>query len=100
MSTARHSLNSVCTHSADIDYETIIMYNGGYDDMGMAKTHIRARIESENAQGEKKIAQLNEFISRFSASSRSASATSRKKEDEPLHTSLLPRSNILRPSTR
>src|SRR6202023_1516573 len=46
----RHFLNSVCTHTADIDYETIIMYNGGYDDMVMAKTHIRARIESENAQ--------------------------------------------------
>src|SRR5712671_181043 len=64
----RHFLNSVCTHTADIDYETIIMYNGGYDDMVMAKTHIRARIESENSQREKKIAQLNEFIARFSAS--------------------------------
>src|SRR6202047_3846220 len=78
----RHFLNSVCTHTADIDYETIIMYNGGYDDMVMAKTHIRARIESENAQREKKIAQLNEFIARFSAGTRSAQATSRKKEVE------------------
>src|ERR1700747_695675 len=46
----RHFLNSVCTHTADIDYETIIMYVGGYDDMVVAKTQIRARIESENAQ--------------------------------------------------
>src|SRR5882672_8141126 len=76
----RHFLNSVCTHTADIDYETIIMYNGGYDDMVMAKTHIRARIESENSQREKKIVQLNEFIARFSAGTRSAQATSRKKE--------------------
>src|SRR5277367_2772522 len=29
----RHFLNSVCTHIADIDYETIITYTGGYDDM-------------------------------------------------------------------
>jgi ATPase subunit of ABC transporter with duplicated ATPase domains len=93
----RHFLNSVCTHTADIDYETIIMYNGGYDDMVVAKTHIRARIESENAQREKKIAQLNEFIARFSAGTRSAQATSRKKEVERLQTSELARSNIQRP---
>src|SRR5437868_11969467 len=54
----RHFLNEVCTDCADIDYETVITYPGGYDDMVMAKTHIRARIESENAQREKKIAQL------------------------------------------
>ena len=96
----RHFLNSVCTHTADIDYETIIMYNGGYDDMVMAKTHIRARIESENAQREKKIAQLNEFIARFSAGTRSAQATSRKEEVERLQTSELARSNIQRPYIR
>src|SRR3981189_301709 len=60
----RHFLNSVCTHIADIDYETIIMYVGGYDDMVVAKTQIRSRIETENANREKKIAQLNEFIAR------------------------------------
>src|ERR1700674_1255452 len=96
----RHFLNSVCTHTADIDYETIIMYNGGYDDMVVAKTHIRARIESENAQREKKIAQLNEFIARFSAGTRSAQATSRKKEVERLQTSELAKSNIARPFIR
>ena len=63
----RHFLNAVCTHIADIDYETIITYTGGYDDMVLAKTQIRSRIEAENAQREKKIAQLNEFIARFSA---------------------------------
>src|ERR1700720_3192214 len=88
----RHFLNSVCTHTADIDYQTIIMYNGGYDDMVIAKTSIRSRIESENAQREKKIAQLNEFIARFSAGTRSAQATSRKKEVERLQTSELARS--------
>jgi ATPase subunit of ABC transporter with duplicated ATPase domains len=93
----RHFLNSVCTHTADIDYETVIMYAGGYDDMVVAKTQIRARIESENTQREKKIAQLNEFIARFSAGTRSAQATSRKKEVERLQTSELARSNIQRP---
>src|SRR6202047_3475446 len=93
----RHFLNSVCTHTADIDYETVIMYVGGYDDMVVAKTQIRSRIETENANREKKIAQLNEFIARFSAGTRSAQATSRKKEVERLQTTELARSNIQRP---
>jgi ATPase subunit of ABC transporter with duplicated ATPase domains len=96
----RHFLNEVCTHVADIDYETIIMYTGGYDDMVLAKTQIRSRIESENAQREKKIAQLNEFIARFSAGTRSSQVTSRKKEVERLQTSDLARSNIQRPYIR
>ncbi|MGB0034545.1 MAG: ATP-binding cassette domain-containing protein [Candidatus Acidiferrales bacterium] len=96
----RHFLNDVSTHTADIDYQTVIMYNGGYDDMVVAKTAIRSRIESENAQREKKIAQLNDFIARFSAGTRSAQATSRKKEVERLQTSELAKSNIQRPFIR
>src|SRR5208337_2661367 len=96
----RHFLNSVCTHTADIDYQTIIMYPGGYDDMVIAKTQIRARMEADNAVREKKIAQLNDFIARFSAGTRSAQATSRKKEVERLQTSELARSNIQRPYIR
>src|ERR1700704_3977109 len=96
----RHFLNSVCTHTADIDYETVIMYNGGYDDMVLAKTQIRSRIETDNANREKKIAQLNEFIARFSAGTRSSQATSRKKEVERIQTSELARSNIARPYIR
>jgi ATPase subunit of ABC transporter with duplicated ATPase domains len=96
----RHFLNSVCTHTADIDYETIIMYVGGYDDMVLAKTQIRSRIEADNAVREKKIAQLNDFIARFSAGTRSAQATSRKKEVERLQTSELAKSNIERPYIR
>ena len=96
----RHFLNSVCTHTADIDYETIIMYTGGYDDMVLAKTQIRFRIEAENVQREKKIAQLNEFIARFSAGTRSSQVTSRKKEVERLQTAELARSNIQRPYIR
>src|SRR6266404_2758663 len=96
----RHFLNSVCTHTADIDYQTIIMYPGGYDDMVIAKTQIRSRMEAENAVREKKISQLNDFIARFSAGTRSAQATSRKKEVERLQVSELARSNIQRPYIR
>ena len=96
----RHFLNEVCTHAADIDYQTVITYTGGYDDMVLAKTQIRSRIEAGNAQREKKIAQLNEFIARFSAGTRSSQVTSRKKEVERLQVSDLARSNIARPFIR
>src|SRR5437868_2053346 len=93
----RHFLNGICTHIADIDYQTIITYTGGYDDMVLAKTQIRSRVESENAQREKKIAQLQDFIARFSAGTRASQVTSRKKEVERLQTTELARSNIQRP---
>ena len=96
----RHFLNSICTHIADIDYETIITYTGGYDDMVLQKTSLRSRIESQNEQREKKIAQLNEFIARFSAGTRSSQVNSRKKEVERLATTELARSNIQRPFIR
>jgi ATPase subunit of ABC transporter with duplicated ATPase domains len=96
----RHFLNQVCTHIADIDYETIIIYNGGYDDMVEQKTAIRSRIESQNEQREKKIAQLNDFIARFSAGTRSSQVNSRKKEVERLAVTELARSNIQRPYIR
>jgi ATPase subunit of ABC transporter with duplicated ATPase domains len=50
----RHFLNEVCTHTADIDYQSIITYTGAYDDMVLAKTQIRARVEAGNAQREKR----------------------------------------------
>ena len=93
----RHFLNNVCTHTADIDYQTIITYTGGYDEMVLQKTSIRTRIEAQNEQREKKIAQLNDFIARFSAGTRSSQVNSRKKEVERLATSELARSNIARP---
>src|SRR5919112_5503584 len=96
----RHFLNGVCTHIADIDYQTIITYTGGYDDMVVAKTQIRSKIESENQQREKKIAQLNDFIARFGAGTRASQVTSRRKEVERLETTALARSNIQRPFIR
>src|SRR3981189_3590549 len=93
----RHFLNKICTHIADIDYETIITYTGTYDDMAAAKTQIRSRSEGQNAQREKKLAQLNEFIARFSAGTRSSQVQSRRKEVERLQVTELAKSNIQRP---
>ncbi|HEX3738826.1 MAG TPA: ATP-binding cassette domain-containing protein [Terriglobales bacterium] len=93
----RHFLNRVCTHIADIDYETIITYTGTYDDMVVAKTQVRSQIESQNAQREKKISQLNDFIARFSAGTRSSQVQSRRKEVERLQVTELAKSNIQRP---
>ena len=90
----RHFLNSICTHIADIDYETIITYTGSYDDMVVAKTQVRSQIESQNAQREKKISQLNEFIARFAAGTRSSQVQSRRKEVERLQVTELAKSNI------
>ena len=96
----RHFLNEICTHIADIDYQTVITYTGGYDDMVLAKTQVRARIEASNTQREKKIAQLQDFIARFAAGTRSSQVQSRKKEVERLQTSELAKSNIQRPYIR
>ncbi|MGH9493613.1 MAG: ABC-F family ATP-binding cassette domain-containing protein [Candidatus Sulfotelmatobacter sp.] len=93
----RHFLNSICTHIADIDYQSIITYTGSYDDMVVAKTQVRSQIESQNAQREKKISQLNEFIARFAAGTRSSQVQSRRKEVERLQVTELARSNIARP---
>ena len=96
----RHFLNAICTHIADIDYQTVITYTGGYDDMVVAKTQVRARIEAGNAQREKKIEQLQAFIARFAAGTRSSQVQSRRKEVERLQTAELAKSNIQRPYIR
>src|SRR5438874_5096227 len=81
----RHFLNAICTHIADIDYETIITYVGGYDDMVRAKAQVRSRIESENADKMKKRAQLQEFVARFSAGTRASQVNSLIKTLETLY---------------
>ena len=93
----RHFLNSICTHIADIDYETIIQYPGGYDDMVRSKSSMRSRVEDETAEKEKKIAQLQDFISRFSAGTRASQVQNRKNQLDKLKTEDLKRSNIARP---
>jgi ATPase subunit of ABC transporter with duplicated ATPase domains len=93
----RRFLNRICTHIADIDYESIITYTGGYDDMVRAKGQVRTRIESENAERSKKIAQLQDFVARFGAGTRASQVQSRKKQIERLSLTDLKRSNIERP---
>jgi ATPase subunit of ABC transporter with duplicated ATPase domains len=93
----RHFLNAICTHIADIDYQTIITYPGGYDDMVIAKSQVRSRVESDNAEKRKKISQLQDFVARFSAGTRASQVQSRKKALEKLQLSDLKRSNIERP---
>ena len=93
----RHFLNSVCTHIADIDYDTIIVYPGNYDDMIVAKSQVRARIEMDNKAKSKKVSQLKEFVAKFSKGTRASQVQSRIKEINRLAPQDLKRSNIQRP---
>ncbi len=96
----RRFLNAVCDHIADIDYETIITYTGNYDDMVRQKAQVRGRVEKENAAREKKVEQLQEFVARFAAGTRSSQTRSRQKEIERLKPEEIKRSNIARPFIR
>ncbi|QID19275.1 ABC-F family ATPase [Nitrogeniibacter mangrovi] len=76
----RHFLNQVCTHMADLDYGTIKIYPGNYDDYMEASTLARQRQQQANARAKDKIAELQEFVRRFSANkSKAKQATSRLK---------------------
>lgn len=96
----RHFLNAVTTHIADIDYETIIIYPGNYDDMVVAKTSVRERSEADAKSKEKKIAQLRDFVSRFGAGTRASQVQSRVREINRLQPQELKKSNIQRPYIR
>ena len=77
----RHFLNSVCTHMADMDYGELRLYPGNYDDFMIASTQARERMQSENAKKSAQIAELQQFVSRFSANaSKAKQATSRAKQ--------------------
>ena len=77
----RHFLNSVCTHMADLDFGEIRMYPGNYDDYMTASTQVRERQLSDNAKKKAQIAELQAFVSRFSANaSKAKQATSRAKQ--------------------
>lgn len=77
----RHFLNAVCTHMADIDYGELRVYPGNYDDFMIAATQVQERLLSENAKKSAQIADLQQFVSRFSANaSKAKQATSRAKQ--------------------
>lgn len=96
----RHFLNAICTHIADIDYETVITYPGNYDSMLVTKTAVRSRAEDENKAKEKKISQLKDFVAKFGAGTRASQVQSRVREINRLQPLELKKSNIQRPYVR
>ena len=77
----RHFLNMVCTHMADLDYGELRVYPGNYDEYMTAATQARERLLADNAKKKAQIADLQSFVSRFSANaSKSRQATSRLKQ--------------------
>ena len=94
----RHFMNEIATHVADVDYLTVTVYTGDYDDFVEQKTTGRRQTEADAAQ-KKKITELKDFVARFGASAnRSSQAQSRVKEIERLQDSIqTKRSNVVRP---
>ncbi|MBS0496127.1 MAG: ABC-F family ATPase [Proteobacteria bacterium] len=81
----RHFLNSVCTHMADLDYGELRIYPGNYDDYMTASTQVRERMLADNAKKKAQIADLQSFVSRFSANaSKARQATSRARQIEKI----------------
>jgi ATPase subunit of ABC transporter with duplicated ATPase domains len=81
----RHFLNQVCTHMADMDYGTLKVYPGNYDDYMFASSQARAQQLSANAKAKDKVAELQDFVRRFSANkSKARQATSRAKQIEKI----------------
>ena len=81
----RHFLNSVCTHMADLDYGELRVYPGNYDEYMTASTQVRERMLADNAKKKAQIAELQTFVSRFSANaSKAKQATSRAKQIEKI----------------
>jgi ATPase subunit of ABC transporter with duplicated ATPase domains len=77
----RHFLNSVCTHMADLDYGELRVYPGNYDEYMTAATQARERKYADNARKKAQIAELQAFVSRFSANaSKARQATSRARQ--------------------
>ncbi|NYT82537.1 ABC-F family ATPase [Alcaligenaceae bacterium] len=77
----RHFLNQVCTHMADLDYRELRIYPGNYDDYMLASTQARERQSAANAKAKERVAELQDFVRRFSANkSKARQATSRLKQ--------------------
>ena len=81
----RHFLNRVCTHMADLDYGELRVYPGNYDEYMTAATQVRERLLADNAKKKAQIAELQTFVSRFSANaSKARQATSRARQIEKI----------------
>ena len=81
----RHFLNSVCSHMADLDYGKLHVFPGNYDEYMTAATQARERVHTDNAKKKVKMAELQAFVSRFSANaSKARQATSRARQLEKI----------------
>ncbi|MAF83605.1 MAG: ABC-F family ATPase [Gammaproteobacteria bacterium] len=81
----RHFLNSVCTHMADLDYGELRVFPGNYDEYMTAATQAQERKQADNAKKKVKMAELQAFVSRFSANaSKARQATSRARQLEKI----------------
>jgi len=97
----RHFLNSVCTHMADLDYGDIRLYPGNYDEYMFAATQARERLLSDNAKKKAQIAELQTFVSRFSANaSKAKQATSRAKQIDKIQLEEVKASSRVNPFIR
>ena len=76
----RHFLNTVCTHICDIDFGKIQLYVGNYDFWYMSSQLALKQMKDEKKRRDEKIAELKDFIQRFSSNvAKAKQATSRKK---------------------
>ncbi len=76
----RHFLDTVCTHTADIDFGAIKVFTGNYTFWYESSQLALNQRQSANKKAEEKKKELEEFIARFSANAaKSKQATSRKK---------------------
>ena len=90
----RHFPNTVCTHIVDIDYGKIRMYVGNYDFWYESSQLMQNLIRSKNKRNEEKIAELQAFISRFSANkAKSKQATARRRLLDKLSVEEMPASS-------
>ena len=82
----RHFLDSVCTHTVDIDYGKINMFAGNYSFWYESSQLALRQQQNQKAKAEEKKKELEEFIRRFSANvAKSKQSTSRKKMLEKLN---------------
>ena len=81
----RHFLNKICTHVADIDFSKIQLFVGNYDFWYESSQLALQMAKDQNKKKEEKIADLQNFIARFSSNaSKAKQATSRKKQLDKL----------------
>ena len=91
----RHFLDSVCTHTIDIDFGKVTMFAGNYSFWYQSSQLALRQAQNQKAKAEEKRKELEEFIRRFSANvAKSKQTTSRKKMLENLNV------EEIRPSTR